>query len=847
MANEEEFAVRGISHVRIENFQGTAGYVFPKRRQTAKPLQDDYAAHADALLAQLALALGPIPSPAVDTRLSIPGLKPGTLVEIETQVPKLETSGPAKIPKNLQFTAEDIVVLKSERRDRTESAVVFVPDDARAFLVARLQNYGRDPGNEPRPDAEKFESVGKIIGTDALALFTPALEHEVIEPVWWEVWVREAPRRADLVAAAAQRAGLVVHAERLIFPDTVVLHVHGVSRTVLEFLSRAPGAFVEVRRATDTIQVFLQEDRGLGVGPADHVVELLARVTPPVQDAPVICVLDSGVAAAHPLIAKGITGAWTYDDAWGTDDHIRHGGHGTGLAGLVLYGDLFAAMADQRDLRLTHSVESVKYLTPPGFQQPTVPSYGAITQGAVAIAEINGGQKARTFCIASSTDLCSATQPSSWSGAVDQLASGSTLADRSVQEPPTKTAKRLIVIAAGNVQGGQREEIVRRSAIEDPAQSWNALTIGGYTAKDVIDPFELGVRALAKANDVSPFSRGSNTIASDLTPIKPEVLFEAGNMAVDNGDNCDWRPSLSLLAAGSDVANEPLLPFWATSAAAAMAGNYLGRLKAELPGLWPETYRALTVHSADWIGPMRSRLIGTGLHWKGAKKGPRQEILREVGYGVPNLNRAIKSAKNDMVLLAQSEIQPFSKTPEGATATYNEIHFYDLPWPKAALEALENGLVVMKVTLSYFIEPNLSGRAATRPDTYRSFGLRFAMKKRRESLAAFKKRYAALLATEKEPPVEEKDYWLLGPNAISAGSLHCDLWRGPAVDLAGHDAIAIYPVGGWWKSHLGQKRMNDKARYALAISIDGRGHAVDLHNEIAQQVEAKEIEVLLRG
>ena len=187
MANEEEFAVRGISHVRIENFQGTAGYVFPKRRQTAKPLQDDYVAHADALLAQLALALGPIPSPAVDTRLSIPGLKPGTLVEIETQVPKLETSGPAKIPKNLQFTSEDIVVLKSERHDRTESAVVFVPDDARAFLVARLQNYGRDPGNEPRPDAEKFESVGKIIGTDTLALFTPALEHEVIEPVWWEV------------------------------------------------------------------------------------------------------------------------------------------------------------------------------------------------------------------------------------------------------------------------------------------------------------------------------------------------------------------------------------------------------------------------------------------------------------------------------------------------------------------------------------------------------------------------------------------------------------------------------------------------------------------------------------
>jgi len=35
----------------------------------------------------------------------------------------------------------------------------------------------------------------------------------------------------------------------------------------------------------------------------------------------VICVLDSGVSAAHPLIAKGMTGARTLDEAWGTDDH----------------------------------------------------------------------------------------------------------------------------------------------------------------------------------------------------------------------------------------------------------------------------------------------------------------------------------------------------------------------------------------------------------------------------------------------------------------------------------------------------------------------------------------------
>ena len=130
------------------------------------------------------------------------------------------------------------------------------------------------------------------------------------------------------------------------------------------------------------------------------------------------------------------------------------------------------------------------------------------------------------------------------------------------------------------------------------------------------------------------------------------------------------------------------------------------------------------------------------------------------------------------------------------------------------LERLENATVVMKITLSYFIEPNLSGRAATRPDTYRSFGLRFEMKKRTETAAAFRRRLTEVQDRDAQV-AREVSHWLLGPNAIQAGSIHCDLWRGAAVELASHDAIAIYPVGGWWKSHIGQRRMNDKGRYAL--------------------------------
>jgi len=150
----------------------------------------------------------------------------------------------------------------------------------------------------------------------------------------------------------------------------------------------------------------------------------------------------------------------------------------------------------------------------------------------------------------------------------------------------------------------------------------------------------------------------------------------------------------------------------------------------------------------------------------------------------------------------------------------------------------------MKVTLSYFIEPNLAGKAATRPDTYRSFGLRFAMKKRGESETAFRARVTVAQAKDGSESGDEISHWLLGPKAIQAGSLHCDLWRGHAIDLAGHDSIAIYPVGGWWKSHTGQRRMNDKGRYALVISISASGQAVDLHAEVAALV-AQRIELMI--
>jgi len=396
-------------------------------------------------------------------------------------------------------------------------------------------------------------------------------------------------------------------------------------------------------------------------------------------------------------------------------------------------------MNDTRSVQLTHVAEAMKIFPPNGFPPTEPPSYGFVTQGAIALVEIQRPNVNRSFCIAISAVDFPASRPSTWSGALDQAAAGSMPGDMISPAPASERPKRLIMVATGNVAGGTKSDVLPCSPIEDPAQSWNALTIGGFIRKEQPPAPPPDLKPVVAANNRSPFSRGSQSLPDDLTPIKPELLFEAGNMLSDATESCAWEPSVSLLSTGSDVVTEPLVPLWATSAAVGVAGYFMGRLQASFPSLWPETYRALAVNSASWPRPIRKRLVGRGAHWKAKSKADLQQIIREVGYGVPNVERAIMSARNDVTLIAQAEIQPFSNG-DGKGGVFNELHFYSLHWPKTALEQLESEIVVMKVTLSYFIEPNLTGRAATRPDTYRSFGLRFSIKKRRETEKDFRSR-----------------------------------------------------------------------------------------------------------
>ena len=155
------------------------------------------------------------------------------------------------------------------------------------------------------------------------------------------------------------------------------------------------------------------------------------------------------------------------------------------------------------------------------------------------------------------------------------------------------------------------------------------------------------------------------------------------------------------------------------------------RLAAQHPDFWPETIRAMMVHSAEWTAPMLAALGDT------PRQARRYDLVRRFGYGVPNFERANASALNHLALFAQAEIQPF-KIEKGRK--FNECHYYTLPIPRQMLERLDNEIVEMKVTLSYFIDPNPGLSANVDAQRYQSHGLRFDHQRKNESVERFKQR-----------------------------------------------------------------------------------------------------------
>jgi hypothetical protein len=551
--------------------------------------------------------------------------------------------------------------------------------------------------------------------------------------------------------------------------------------------------------------------------------DLRQRLVLPDRASPVVCLLDTGVNRGHVLLEALLDEAATLscDPTWGVNDHD---GHGTEMAGLAAFGDLAPALASRGPVPVRHRLESVKILPPNGDNDRDV--YGAITQEAVARAEQVAPDARRVVCLSvTARDKGGRGKPSSWSAAIDDYAAGA-----------LDGQKHLFCLSAGNteIDGARNYPVSNESdPIRDPGQSWNALTVGALADRvEITEPDFAGWTAVAPAGDLGPCSTTSQTWPKRRPwPIKPEVLMPGGNVAISSDRRrVDTISSLSLLTTHWMPLERQFAASGDTSAAAALAARLAARIGAEYPQLWPESLRALIVHSAEWTPAMKGRVPASDI----------ERRLRLFGFGVPDEAAALRSADDALTLIAQNAIRPFTRVRTGRSTRFvtSDMHLYRLPWPQEALSALGSQDVQLRVTLSYFIEASPGERGWKQRHRYASHGLRFELKTPEETIRQFRTRINRAARAEDEEPTTHADQggWDLGPDLRSAGSIHSDTWTGPAEDLASRGVIAVYPTIGWWRErhHLG--RWNKPTRYSLVVSIRAPEIETDIYTPVAMQL-----------
>ncbi|MGB2720881.1 MAG: S8 family peptidase [Rhodococcus sp. (in: high G+C Gram-positive bacteria)] len=823
---DEDFHRRNGGNAKIRPLAQRANGI-ALRGQLADILSD-----ADGQRAALSVSADELRS--LGTFVTLEGADSAYPLKIDSLQQRTRHTVKQKLPKWL------LMSVQPSTDDSPERAVVWVADDYRQEFLKLFEDYltgtttqgnpvnWETPTGNP-PNRELVANIGRIRRAVLDDLWQSAEAPQKHGLQWFELWLEPTDNAISSLRSFADLYQMKILDRVLVFNDRIVTWAEA-RWTDLEILPFTSIPLAEIRKPEfiDSIEDLASDEQD------EYVQELAGRIVAADNHAPAVCHLDSGVARTHVLLAESLAEDDLHDVIGNSGFDLS--GHGTSMAGLALFGKLDDLLTGNGEIRLQHRLESVRVLPNNGEADHDPRDYGTVTIQAVALSE-STVQRARVFCVPLSTNADHPGEPTLWSACIDALAAGvDVVRDNDhlkLLATPEPDAARLIVVSAGNVGTYQHDHLAESdtAVVDDPAQAWNALTVGAHTELTAIptDPQYQGWRPVADDGQLSPHSRTS-LLFGPKWPIKPDICMEGGNVLTDGESMFEPRlPLLTLRTTG--IGNDSALTSAnATSAATAQASRLAALAMSLYPDYWPETIRALLVHSAEWTPAMRAEID--------AKKGKKKDqliLLRRYGWGVPTEEAVLRSSQQAVTLVAQDQFVPF----EGTNYKMRRFRLHSLPWPADALSEIGAGDVALKVTLSYFIEPSASKRGWRQRYSYASHALRFELQNPIENQQQFIARINREAANDEDSAGTASsgtDRWLVGPDQRNFGSLHQDLWEGSGQELSACNSIAVYPVGGWWKRNTRKDRLNLPIRYSLIVSLKTREENIDLYTPIATQL-----------
>lgn len=540
------------------------------------------------------------------------------------------------------------------------------------------------------------------------------------------------------------------------------------------------------------------------------------NIIPPDDDDPIVCVIDSGIQEAHRYIAPAIRSHESkclLPSTTSVNDEVGYGGHGTRVAGAVLYPKTIPV---QGEYKLPCWIRNVRVLgadncMPIDLFPPKVIS--------TVVQEFTVGVNKQTKILNHSigaSRACELKHMSSWAAEIDLQSYENDV---------------LFVQAAGNIPSQVICAYIRAkqpypnyldrelSRVCDPAQSLQALTVGSVSACDYETDDSI---VLGSTDEAASFSRSGPGI---WDVVKPEVV-EYGGTFVKNK-----RGAYPVLTTPEEVCPElirksPEGPAFSrdevgTSFAAPKVAHIAAEIEKILPDAPALLYRALIAQSARW--PDYSR---------GLDKTRCLALLRRIGYGIPNLARATHNDDYRVTLV----------TPTLMEIGEGEAHVFKVPIPEQLSSVGEDFDVLIEVTLSYAARPRRTRRYIK---GYLSSWVDWCCSRIGESYSTFAQR---VFRTGSVIDDDGDFDWMLG-DAVNRGTvegfsrkrgtLQKDWCIIKSNQLSDAFCIAVRGHAGWGSLF--------KAKYALTISFEAIDQDITIYERIQPlvgvEVEAPEIEV----
>ncbi len=397
---------------------------------------------------------------------------------------------------------------------------------------------------------------------------------------------------------------------------------------------------------------------GLASSEVDSIeINSLPAPRPATDQLPYVAVVDSGVSASHPLLTEVLYEARTLLPTLG--DPADECGHGTGVAGIAVYGptedwiaDYVAGIAPEPAARLiSYRVLDHQNRFPRDvlWERAVADAIRAAAASGATIVNLSIGNE----------DGAQTTRRATRCAAIlDQLA---------------RELNLVIVVPTGNSRSDSRgfasdprsttrylKHLVESEdrALLDPAPAALALTVGGTAGGE--GRLRLGEVALGRGRDPSAITRrGPGTGRG----VKPELVAPAGTLAWNDTIGAVERASLKRLVL-SHAADSLFARDLGTSFAAPVVTNAAVRVRAEHAAISGCLVRALLLQSAV-MAPLETDHLAAV-----AKTAADKRRLSVLGHGTVDAARAVHSSDNRAVLI------------DDTTIRVDSVVVYEIPLPE---------------------------------------------------------------------------------------------------------------------------------------------------------------------